>query len=211
MKNLIQAVNKVMQQVKNIDKNMTIGTGNNAYKGVSDKDVKLLINDAMASNGLAIFPTKVEPTTQINNYTDQYGKPKTSVFVEIKTTYLLMHESGESIELQGYGHGTDTQDKAAGKATTYALKYTLLYTFLVATGSIDDTDNTHSNDIKTQPQTKQPKQVEKIVLTNLHDKYKSVTEKLAKGETTIEKVKEYFDISQCRNELENYVKMSKVL
>ena len=49
----------------------------------------------------------------------------------------------------GYGHGVDSQDKSAGKATTYALKYALLYAFLVPTGKIDDADNTHSEEIST--------------------------------------------------------------
>jgi hypothetical protein len=58
-----------------------------------------------------------------------------------------LHESGESVELAGYGHGVDPQDKGAGKATTYALKNCLLYTFLTPVGKIDDTETTHSNDI----------------------------------------------------------------
>lgn len=57
-----------------------------------------------------------------------------------------MHTSGEYLTISGYGHGVDTQDKGAGKATTYALKYALLYTFLVPTGKIDDTDKDHSED-----------------------------------------------------------------
>jgi hypothetical protein len=78
---------------------------------------------------------------------NNYGtKMKQSVFTEVKTTYLLIHTSGESIELAGYGHGVDSQDKGAGKATTYALKYALLYSFLVPTGSIDDADSTHSDE-----------------------------------------------------------------
>ena len=44
----------------------------------------------------------------------------------VKTKYLLLHESGESLELAGYGHGIDSQDKGAGKATTYAMKNALL-------------------------------------------------------------------------------------
>jgi len=62
MKNLIKAVLKVMAEVKNIEKSMTVGTGNASYKGVSDKDVKLKIGEAMQSNGLALFQTKVTPT-----------------------------------------------------------------------------------------------------------------------------------------------------
>ena len=58
-----------------------------------------------------------------------------------------MHESGESIEICGYGHGIDPQDKAAGKAQTYALKNALLYTFMTPVGAIEDTDTTHSDTI----------------------------------------------------------------
>jgi hypothetical protein len=74
-------------------------------------------------------------------------KSKQSIFTKVKTKYLLLHESGESVELAGYGHGVDPQDKGAGKATTYALKNCLLYTFLTPVGKIDDTETTHSNDI----------------------------------------------------------------
>jgi hypothetical protein len=151
MKNLIKAVLSVMDEVKGIDKTMNVGTGSSSYKGVSDKEVKKIIGQSMKKNGLVIFPIDVQPKTTIERWEEsgQFGnKTKQSVFTEVNTTYLLCHESGESIQLSGYGHGTDSQDKASGKATTYALKYALLYTFLVPTGTIDDADNTHSNDIK---------------------------------------------------------------
>ena len=166
MKELIEAVNKVMSSVENVDKSMTIGSGQNAYKGVSDKDVKLLFNKAMRDNGLAIFTTKIEPTTTVERWeaVDPWSKstPKDvkmyqSVFTEVLVTYELHHVSGQSIQLQGYGQGIDPQDKSAGKATTYALKYTLLYNFLVATGHIDDTDSTHSDSIPTQQTKATPK------------------------------------------------------
>jgi hypothetical protein len=149
-KQLVQAVIEVMKAVKGIDKTMTIGSGNNSYKGVSDQEVKKIIGDAMAKNGLCILPIKITPKIQIDRWEemDSYSKAmktKQSIFTEVMTEYLLLHESGESQIISGYGHGTDTQDKGAGKATTYALKYTLLYTFLVPTGKIDDADNTHSD------------------------------------------------------------------
>jgi hypothetical protein len=49
--------------------------------------------------------------------------------------------------LAGYGHGVDSQDKGAGKATTYAMKNMLLYSFMTPVGKIDDTETTHSEDI----------------------------------------------------------------
>ena len=161
-KNITKAIIAVMKKVEGIDKSMTVGSGANAYKGVPDQDVKKVIGKAMAEYGLCIVPVSVTASTRVDRWEEstQYGvKQKQAVLVEATTKYLLLHESGESIELTGYGHGTDTQDKAAGKATTYALKYTLLYTFLVPTGKIDDSDNHHSDEYNVpakQPAKKQP-------------------------------------------------------
>jgi len=154
MKQLVKAVLAVMDDCKGIEKSLTVGTGNSSYKGVSDKDVKLKVGESMRKNGLIILPTGVKPNTTINSWeeTGQYGtKMKQNVFTEVITEYLLAHDSGETVTLVGFGHGADPQDKAAGKATTYALKYTLLYSFLVATGYIDDTDNVHSDDLPVKP------------------------------------------------------------
>ena len=150
MKNLTKAIIKVMAAVKGIEKNMTIGSGKNAYTGVKDKDVKLAFNEAMSKHGLCILPISIEPDTKVERWVEetQWGpRQKQSIFCAVKTKYLLMHESGESIEICGYGHGIDPQDKAAGKAQTYALKNALLYTFLTPVGAIEDTDSTHSDTI----------------------------------------------------------------
>ena len=151
MKKLAQAILNVMKAVKGIEKNTTVGSGYASYKGVSDKDVKQTYSKAMQDNGLVILPISVEDHTEVNRWTAKDGKSKQSVFCSVKTKYLLLHESGESQEIAGYGHGVDSQDKAAGKATTYAMKYALLYTFMTPTGDIDDSDTTHSNDIETPP------------------------------------------------------------
>ncbi len=155
MENLAKAILSVMREVKGIDKTTTIGTGNSAYKGVPDQEVKKVIGESMAKNGLCVLPIGIEESTQIDRWeeVDQYSKEtpkatkqKQSVFTKVKTQYLLLHESGESQVIVGYGHGTDTQDKSAGKATTYALKYAMLYAFFIPTGKIDDSDNDHSNE-----------------------------------------------------------------
>ena len=191
MKNIAKAIIQVMSQVKGMEKNSKVGSGRNQYDGTKDQDVKEVFNDALQNAGLCIVPISIEPKTQIDRWqtTDYNGKPTTkqSVFVEVNTKYLLIHaESGESIELAGYGHGVDPQDKSAGKATTYALKNCLLYTFLTPVGKIDDTDITHSNDIQT-PQPK-PKMSAKQLL--------NTAQKVANGEVTLEQVKQHFDLSE---------------
>ena len=151
---LAKAVIAVMKAVKGIEKSMTVGSGSMSYKGVPDQEVKKIIGEAMEKHGLCILPIGIDAKTKVDRWEEttvyngqQQVKQKQSVFTEVTTKYLLLHTSGESQVLEGYGQGVDSQDKSAGKATTYALKYTLLYSFLVPTGKIDDADNTHSEDV----------------------------------------------------------------
>lgn len=189
------AIQAVMQEVKSIDKSLTVGTGNSAYQGVSDKDVKHIIGQSMAKNNLIMLPVKIEPTTKMERWEEStnYGnKMKQSVFTEVLTTYKLIHTlTGESVELQGYGHGVDSQDKSAGKATTYALKYALLYAFMVPTGQIDDADVTHSNNVATPP----PPPAKKQITDELFEKAK---EAITSGKTTADKVKATYDIGTTK-------------
>lgn len=191
--NIYDAMICVMKEVKNIEKSMTIGTGNNSYKGISDKDVKQKIGEAMAKNNLVCFPIKIEPTTKIERWEemDSYSKTmktKQSVFTEVLVTYKIYHSLTEqSIEIQGFGYGIDAQDKGAGKATTYALKNALLYTFLVPTGTIEDTDKTHSDDIKVIP----VKEILQVGSSN----FVRCVDALKEGKGTIEQIKAKYNVS----------------
>lgn len=155
MKELSQAILSVMNEINGVAKNMTVWAWtSSAYKWVSDKDVKEKIRESMIKFWLTILPTDIESKIQIDRWeeVDPYSKSvpkdmksKQSVFTEVKTKYILMHTSWESTEIAGYWQGVDTQDKGAGKATTYALKNTLLNMFLIPTWT--DTDNTHSDEL----------------------------------------------------------------
>jgi hypothetical protein len=154
MKQLAKAIIAVMKDVKGMEKNSRVGSGGASYNGTKDQDVKEVFNETLAKHGICILPIGIEESTQLDRWEEEVEwqgkksiKQKQSVFTKVTTKYLLLHESGESVELAGYGHGVDPQDKGAGKATTYALKNCLLYTFLTPVGKIDDTETTHSNDI----------------------------------------------------------------
>lgn len=151
MKNLITAVNKVMEEVQNIYKNTTVGQGRSAYKAVKDSDVKETLRPLMTKHGLAIFQTEVNEEVTVERW-QEGDRVKQSVMTKVTPKYMLYHVSGECIELMSHGHGIDSQDKSAGKATTYALKQLLLYTFMVTVDNIDDADPEHS-DQKPVPKT----------------------------------------------------------
>lgn len=153
MKNISLAIIEVMKEIEWVAKAMTVWKWDNSYKWVADKDVKQALRDSMTKNWLSLLPTSVESKIQVDRWeeVDPYSKSvpkdmksKQSVFTEVTTKYILLHTSGESIELAWYWQGVDTQDKWAWKATTYALKNTLLNMFLIPTGV--DTDNTHSDE-----------------------------------------------------------------
>tara|TARA_R110000772_G_scaffold268739_1_gene398488 strand:+ start:4062 stop:4787 length:726 start_codon:yes stop_codon:yes gene_type:complete len=180
--NLVLAINQVMREVKNVEKNSTVGSGDYAFNAVSDKDVKFQVGQAMERAGLVVIPISVEPTATIDRYEDQWKKRKKDVFTEVKTKYLLMHESGEKIEFAGYGQAVDNMDKSAGKATTYALKYALLYLFMVPTGKIDDAD-------KTQPP-KEGRQAPKKAKQTLNDgQFVKALKAIEKGDYTKDELK----------------------
>jgi len=212
---ITKAILKVMTEVKGIEKSLTVGTGQNSYKGVSDKDVKLIVGKAMAENGLTIIPVDIDPTVTIDRWEakefwnqKEVIKQKQAVFTEVKVKYLLMHESGESIEFMGYGHGVDPQDKSAGKAMTYALKYALLYIFLVPTGAIDDADKTHSEEIeepiKTTPPAQpvkpaQPKPTKKVGIDK--ERFDNALKQIEIGKYSFENLKNTFTLTKEQRDI----------
>ena len=157
MKNISKAIIKVQQSVKNLEKNSRVGIGRNGYDGTKMFDVMQAFNSAMSENGLSILTIDIQDEIKIDRWEDN-GRMRQSVFVSVETKYLLLHTSGESLELCGYGHGVDAQDKGAGKATTYALKNTLINTFLTPVGKVEDTDTIHSDDIPVPA----PKKIKKL-------------------------------------------------
>jgi len=169
MKEISKAIISVMKEVKNIEKGMSVGTGKSSYRAISDSMVRNEVKKAMTDNGLCIIPISVNANVKIDRWeeADSYNggamKTKQSVFTEAHTKYLLLHESGESIEIAGYGHGVDSQDKGAGKATTYALKNAILDTFLIIKGDDIDTDKTHSDDLPVPPKAKTKEEVFELV------------------------------------------------
>ena len=208
MENLAKAILKVMKEVKGIDKTMTVGTGSMSYKGVPDQEVKKIIGEAMQKNGLCLLPLETKPTVKIDRWEETYNgqsKQKQSVFTEVETKYLLLHESGESQIISGYGQGVDSQDKGAGKATTYALKYALLYAFLVPTGKIDDADTTHSDQHETPKHTPKSEVKAVKVLTELNpqntDKWKDALNYLVNKNGTIDIIKKNYMLSKVNEDL----------
>lgn len=150
--NLYEKLFEVMKsdEIGKIDKSMTVGNGNNSYKGVSERAVLEPIRALFIQHRLIIIPVKVDVQEKEFSYDKiTYGEKdiKTRLMTQVKTRYKIVDvdSPAEFIEIESCGNGSDTQDKGTGKALTYALKTALLKTFLGISG--EDTDNQHSDDL----------------------------------------------------------------
>ena len=153
MKNLAQALLKVMGEISHLQTDKQVGTGGSSYKGLSDQKATGTIRKALIKYGIIALQSQVLEETTTENWLEQneYNgritqKAKIHVFTRVRSTITLIHaESGESTQIQAVGHGIDSGDKAAGKAMTYAKKNALLNSLLISTGL--DADDIHSDDL----------------------------------------------------------------
>jgi hypothetical protein len=145
----------VMNESEAVEKSMTVGSGKNAYKAVSEAAMLNLVKPLFKKHKLIIFP--IDGTIQDHvmtwDKTDYNGKTEKSLraMTELKVMYRILDtESKEFQDVVGFGNGSDPQDKGAGKAFTYSLKNALSKSFMLFSG--EDTDNEHSDDIGKKPQ-----------------------------------------------------------
>ena len=153
-KNLYLKLYNIMNETEAIKKDMAVGLGQNQYKAISEAAVLNAIKPLLKKYKVVLFPQTVEVTNWKDEFCTKNGDSQRLVTQVIATYKIVDVETGESEVIETVGHGVDTQDKASGKAMTYAYKALLQKTFMMFSG--EDTDNQHSDEI-TASQTKDKK------------------------------------------------------
>jgi hypothetical protein len=138
--NIFQRMSKVTQEITAVAKNLSVGNGKNQYKAVGEADILSAVRPAEAKHGVYSYPYSreiVESGTMEKE--TQYGK-SVQMFMRIKVVYrfICIDDPASYIDVESYGDGVDSQDKAPGKAMTYADKYALMKAYKIITG--DDPD-----------------------------------------------------------------------
>ena len=87
--------------------------------------------------------------------------------VHVRYRIQNIDDINDFIEVESNGSGVDTQDKAIGKAMTYAYKYMLLRTFAIPTGEDPDKISSDEIDAKIEKQ-KQEELKEKVIGEPMH-------------------------------------------
>ena len=141
--NLFQKIQAVANDIKNIEKNMTVGSGSYSYKAVSDLDVTLQVKDAETRHKLLSIPFGQELIkSEVIKTIEKDNKEKITYVDNIKMTIRIidLENTDSFIDIVSFGKGIDSADKGFGKASTYARKYGLLNAYKIATGEDPDAE-----------------------------------------------------------------------
>ena len=142
--NIYQRMSAITNEITAVAKNLAVGTGKSSYKAVGEADVLAAVRPAEQKFGVYSFPVDREiiesaVLTSMKVYNGQEFETKQQ-FMRLRTVYRFvnMDKPEEYIDIATYGDGVDPQDKAPGKAMTYADKYALLKAYKIITGEDPD-------------------------------------------------------------------------
>lgn len=150
--NIYKRLSLATEKIDRVAKNLKVGVGNSQYKAVGEAAVLAAVKPIENEFGIYSYPIKRElVSTNEFTTTNEYNgttKEKLTIFMRIKTTYRFVNVDNptEFVDMETFGDGVDAQDKAPGKAMTYADKYALLKAYKIETG--EDPDQNASKDMK---------------------------------------------------------------
>lgn len=104
----------------------------------SAKDLMIKLRDAVDQLGMNVYPV----ATSCQNIELAPGKDgKTGTACVVHQTVRVVASDGSFVDFTGIGHGLDRDDKAAGKASTYAWKDALTKGLCLPDADMVDTDD----------------------------------------------------------------------
>ena len=150
--NIFQRMLAATSEINRVAKNLKVDISKSqSYKAVAESDVLEAVKPIEEKYGIYSYPVsrkiiKDEAYTTTSEY-DGRKSEKTTFFMRLETVYRFVNtdKPDEYIDITTYGAGVDTQDKAPGKAMTYADKYALLKAYKIQTG--DDPDANPSGNL----------------------------------------------------------------
>ena len=170
--NIFEKLLAITSEIKTVNKNLDVGVGKNAYKAVGEADVLSAVKVLEEKYKVYSYPCKRDVIDRAILETEkEYNGTVTKgnqVFLRIETIYRFVNVENpeEFIEVTTYGDGIDTQDKAVGKAMTYADKYALLKAYKIITGDDADQENSPDRTVFGEKQTTEakatPRQIEML-------------------------------------------------
>lgn len=144
--NVYEKIAEIMKNIEYLAKNDKVEFGTTKYKAISEEKVTTAVRKELINQKLVILPIKQESNVIELMRTEKSVNQRADVHVIYKIQNIEDKEDFELVESNG--SGVDTQDKAVGKAMTYAYKYMLLRTFAIPTGEDPDKISSAETDYK---------------------------------------------------------------
>jgi len=156
--NLYEKINAIMGDVKSLKKDGNIAFGTTKYNFLSEAKTTETFHELFVKYKIVLLPVDIEEIKE--------GQITRGIF-----TYRMVNieDPTDCVILKAAGHGHDSMDKGAAKASSMAYKYLLWRTFAIA--SNDDPDQTSSAELKS----KAKEESEKARLKEIADKNKKIT------------------------------------
>lgn len=148
--NIYEKMLAITNEIGTVAKNLEVGVGKSQYKAVGEADVLKAVKELEAKYKVYSYPSNRRIVdSSIMQTRKEYNGQVTEgnqlfMRIEVEYTFVNVEKTDEQIKIISYGDGIDTQDKAPGKAMTYADKYALLKAYKIVTG--EDPDQQHSPD-----------------------------------------------------------------
>lgn len=138
--NIFQRMSKVTAEISAVAKNLEVGFGSNKYKAVGEADILAAVKPIEVKHGVYSYPIAREIVESGTMEKETKSGKSVQLYMRIKVTYrfLCIDNPDSYLDIESFGDGVDTQDKAPGKAMTYADKYALMKAYKIITG--DDPD-----------------------------------------------------------------------
>lgn len=164
--NIFQKISEVMKAIEYLTKDDKVEFGTTKYKAISEEKVTTAVRKELVRQGIVIIPIMQESTVTELIRTEKSVNQR----ADVHTRYRIQNidDVNDFIEVESNGSGVDTQDKAVGKAMTYAYKYMLLRTFAIPTGEDPDKISSAETDYKIQSELNANKIIDKTKVQALN-------------------------------------------
>ena len=135
--NIYQRIAEVQKVCSYLKKDTDVGSGSYGYKGISHDGVLNFTRAALIEQGIVVSVSQQSKGVSVPG-TTKSGTAKIRFEAIYNISFINIEKPEEMMVVSVEAHGEDSNDKAPGKAISYATKTAMLKTFLIETGENDE-------------------------------------------------------------------------
>jgi hypothetical protein len=136
--NIYQRINEVRKKINYVQKGKDVSTGGGSYKAITHDEVTGQVRAHLIEFGVVCVPSMVD--SRVSYPLDKQGNQTNMIRYEATYdfTFANADDPKDAIVIRIEAHAMDNQDKAPGKALSYAKKYAVLKLFEIETGDAEE-------------------------------------------------------------------------